>query len=163
LGSVHLSILIDRKLIDRKRAGVLATRDLNKNRCAGQTGAPVFLYISAVAGAGSRQILFPTRSDKTASRAFTEATLICALSVIVVTRTRLGAQKRNLVLVPGPSLTAAFPRMTTGLATPSRRSRRECRPRPAPAPPPRRSPARPRRRRPAPRNRGCALHPSPWP
>ena len=61
-----------------------------------------------------------------------------------------------------PQLTAAFPRTTAGPATPSRRSRRGCRPRPGPAPPPRRSRARPRRRRPGPRSRGCAANPNPW-
>ena len=60
------------------------------------------------------------------------------------------------------STIAAFPRTTAGPATPSRRSRRECRPRSARAPRPRRSRAQSRRRRPVPRSRDCAARPSPW-
>ena len=59
-------------------------------------------------------------------------------------------------------VTAASPRTTTDPARPSRRSRRECRSPPAPAPPPRRNRARPRRRRPGPRRRGRAGYRSPW-
>src|SRR5947209_8592675 len=69
---------------------------------------------------------------------------------------------RALYTVGRPATAAAFPRTREGPGTPSRRSRRECRPRLPPAPPPRHSRARPRRRRPGPRNRDCAANPTPW-